>query len=141
MGIFTIMATDPEGARLYLRDMLAAAGVGMNAASKAIGKNDAYIQQYISRGKPRWLSEPDREALVRSVPLLDAERLRPPPTRPLAPHRRDKAQIYPEGLGKFVNDPGRLELLRLYDDMPTDRQALALDIMRRLAAASLLMTG
>ena len=46
-------------------------------ASKKIGHSHAFIQQYIRRGKPRFLTEPDRDLLARTY-NLDAEILKPP---------------------------------------------------------------
>ena len=48
------------------------------AASYAIGRDHAYIQQHIRRGSPRFLSEADRNVLVKLYGL-DPERLKPPP--------------------------------------------------------------
>ena len=62
-------------ARAYLEGALP---LGIWAeASKKIGHNHAFIQQYIRRGKPRFLTEPDRDLLARTY-NLDAEILKPP---------------------------------------------------------------
>ena len=62
-------------ARTYLETALP---LGMWAeASKKIGHSHAFIQQYIRRGKPRFLTEPDRDLLARTY-NLDAEILKPP---------------------------------------------------------------
>jgi hypothetical protein len=45
--------------------------------SKKIGHNHAFIQQFIRRGKPKFLAEADRDLLVRTYDL-DAEMLKPP---------------------------------------------------------------
>lgn len=42
--------------RMALRRLIAERGVDMSAVSKAIGKNHAYIQQYLMRGVPADLS-------------------------------------------------------------------------------------
>ena len=41
--------------RRRLRDALAAAGISLKEASRAIGRNDAYLQQFLFRGSPRRL--------------------------------------------------------------------------------------
>ena len=43
--------------RRRLRDALAAAGISLKEASRAIGRNDAYLQQFLFRGSPRRLPE------------------------------------------------------------------------------------
>jgi hypothetical protein len=62
-------------ARAYLEGALP---LGIWAeASKKIGHNHAFIQQCIRRGKPKFLTEPDRDLLARTYDL-DAEILKPP---------------------------------------------------------------
>lgn len=127
------MATDPDAARRYLKDALEEKGVPMKHASEAVGRNHAYIEQYITRGKPRWLPEPIRESLVKLCGL-DGERLRPPPAQLRITQRHHEPQVYPPGLGKFVDEPRKIELLDLFEAMDEDRQALAMDIMRNLVS-------
>lgn len=55
------MERDPE--RQKLRQLLWKRGVSMRDASVAIGRNKAYLQQYISRGMPAVLAYNDSEAL------------------------------------------------------------------------------
>lgn len=75
MAVVIVRMMDSEDARKYLE---AALPMGQwRAASYAIGRDHAYIQQYIRHGKPRWLSEADRNALVERYGL-DADMLRPP---------------------------------------------------------------
>ena len=62
------MERDP--ARDSLREQLRRKGVSLAAASLAIGRNRAYLQQYLGRGMPRVLSHRDSEALGR---LLDCD--------------------------------------------------------------------
>jgi hypothetical protein len=132
------MATDPEAARAYLKHALR--GVSLKSASEAIGKNHAYLQQYITTGKPRWLPETVREALVRNHGL-DGEQLKPPPTllrskSPVA-NRGHERQIDAPSMGKFVDDPGKLELLDSYDAIHPRWRELARDLLRRMAVYSL----
>src|SRR5689334_8989140 len=53
--------------RDLIRDKLTAKRLSMKEASEAIGRNHAYLQQYLERGVPATLHEDDREALA---PLL-----------------------------------------------------------------------
>jgi hypothetical protein len=46
-------------------------------ASRAIGRNHAYLQQFIVSGKPRYLHERDREMLARRYGI-NVEGLKPP---------------------------------------------------------------
>ena len=50
--------------RRQLRDALAVAGLSLKQASRAIGRNDAYLQQFLFRGSPRRLPEEARHALA-----------------------------------------------------------------------------
>ena len=50
--------------RRQLRDALASAGLSLKQASRAIGRNDAYLQQFLFRGSPRRLPEEARHALA-----------------------------------------------------------------------------
>ena len=67
----------PDDARRKLRKDLAASGVDLKAASLAIGRNHAYLQQFVERGTPAFLGERDRERLSTLYPI-DARSLKPP---------------------------------------------------------------
>jgi hypothetical protein len=146
-----------EAARKYLAKFLRAGGHEMAATSLALGLNHAYLQQYISRGKPAWLPEQVREGLVRLLPGLDTERLKPPPV-PLrlqrhhrgAGHQRgDQGQINApsdneisddssalkalEALGRRLAQPGTLELLDIWDRISLEDRELALRVLRQFA--------
>lgn len=106
-----------EEAREYLRGALEALGVPMKEASLALGRNHAYIEQYLREGKPRWLHQQDREALVRLWPQIDGERIRPP----LPAFRRvalgnghDKPQIESPRIGELIDQPGAFDLLEAF---------------------------
>ena len=58
----TRQGDDP--ARLAVRAAVAAAGMTLKQASRALGRNDAYLQQYLYRGTPRRLPEPLRLRLA-----------------------------------------------------------------------------
>lgn len=107
------MTTTSEDARKYLEDMLP---LGQwRAASYAIGRDHAYLQQYIRNGKPRWLSEPDRNALV-ELYGLDADRLRPPLRIAQFPehtgrHRRDQPRLDAKAIHEIESDPCLLQVV------------------------------
>jgi hypothetical protein len=133
--------TEPEEARKYLETALAEAGVEMKVASEALGKNHAYLQQYIRSGKPLWLSDQVREALAAAYGI-DVEPLKPPPIRlratnkQMRAHRGDQRQIDPPRRRKLVDDPGALQLLDIWDQIrdPAMRE-LALSILRNMVHA------
>ena len=54
----------PHDARLELRRFAAARGATLRELSLLIGRNHAYLQQYIKRGKPAYLDERDRRVLA-----------------------------------------------------------------------------
>jgi phage repressor protein C with HTH and peptisase S24 domain len=68
------------GARRVLWDAMQARQprVTMKALSEAIGKNAAYIQQYLDRNSPESLGEEEREAIARYL-QIDPNRLRDQP--------------------------------------------------------------
>lgn len=124
---------DPTDARRYLEAMLPLGH--WQAASRAMGRNHAFIQRYIRRGVPRWLSECDRDWLTRTYPHLDAERLKPPSAdvrldlkreRTLAKQDK-KPRIDSPILSDTEQMARRAELLRVWARIPVDKQPLALE--------------
>lgn len=77
--------SDDESSRRFLADLAARHGQDYAALSRLLGRNPAYIQQYIRRGSPKRLAESDRRTLARffavDEQLLGAD----PAVR--APHR------------------------------------------------------
>ena len=110
------MRRPPTDARTYLSNFLAAHGVNLKAASLAIGRNHAYLQQFIRVGKPQWLNEPDREALVRLYGV-DAGKLKPQALQANRPFPGSR-------------DPRTLDLLEIWSNIPRDRRDLALKFLR-----------
>ena len=53
-----------DAPRRRLRDALTAAGLSLKEASRAIGRNDAYLQQFLYRKSPRRLPEDARHHLA-----------------------------------------------------------------------------
>ena len=56
---------DEAGARAALARLIAEHGADYAGLSRMLGRNPAYIQQYIKRGTPRRLAEDDRRLLAR----------------------------------------------------------------------------
>lgn len=54
----------PDEARANLREAIAARGHSLGALSRMIGRNAAYLQQYLERGSPARLDEDDRLRLA-----------------------------------------------------------------------------
>jgi phage repressor protein C with HTH and peptisase S24 domain len=63
--------TDEEN-RAALRQLILERGEDYAGLSRLIGRNPAYIQQYISRGSPRRLAEADRRLLARYFGVEEA---------------------------------------------------------------------
>lgn len=53
------LTKDERHARGRLQDMVRKNGTSLAALSRLIGRNAAYLQQYVTRGSPRHLDEPD----------------------------------------------------------------------------------
>lgn len=61
-----------QSARAVLDRLIRERGVNYGALSRLIGRNPAYIQQYIKRGTPRKLDEGDRRILARFFGVNEA---------------------------------------------------------------------
>ena len=95
------MASDPVRERL--RVLLRQNDLTMSRASTAIGRNKAYLQQYLVRGMPKVLGFRDSEALAKLLRCDPAElrHAEPPPrkaqsrTRRYGPRARPGASLVP----------------------------------------------
>lgn len=72
-------ATAPDDARAVLDRLISERGEDYAGLSRLIGRNPAYIQQFIKRGSPRRLDERDRALLARYF-RIDEQLLGGPPT-------------------------------------------------------------
>ena len=71
--------------REFLRGKLSERGLSMKEASERIGRNHAYLQQFLERGIPAVLPEEARERLADVLGVApDALRFGGPPSRPSA---------------------------------------------------------
>lgn len=53
------LSKDERNARVRLQDLVRESGASLAGLSRLIGRNPAYLQQYVTRGSPRHLDEPD----------------------------------------------------------------------------------
>jgi repressor LexA len=63
---------DTAAQRSALAGLIAESGESYAALSRLIGRNDAYLQQFVSRGSPRELAERDRALLARYFGVAEA---------------------------------------------------------------------
>ena len=127
--------------RLYLREALKQHGVRFKHASEKIGRDHAYISQYVSQKDPTplYLDESDRVALTKIYPFLDEVLLRPPPkTIPPAEIRNEVAGGQPPLVGQATQAPKTYQLLRIWDGIPVRDQDYALRIMADIRDANAL---
>lgn len=82
-----IVTDDP---RAYLETLIRQNGHDFAALSKMLGKNPAYIQQYIRRGSPKKLDEEDRRRLAEFYGV-DERLLGAPAARDFQPTGRESA--------------------------------------------------
>lgn len=73
----------PEIVRVELERAIIASGSDLAKASRAMGKNHAYLQQFVRSGKPKYLKEEDRALLV-AMFGIDPTPLEPPKKLPAA---------------------------------------------------------
>jgi hypothetical protein len=69
---------DLDPTRLRVMNLIQERGTDLKNASLAIGRNAAYLHQYVTRGVPKVLPEDAREALAALLGVPDSE-IRPPP--------------------------------------------------------------
>lgn len=67
--------------RATLANLVQAHGDSLAALSRMLGRNDAYLQQFVTRGSPRQLAERDRRILARYFGVDDAALGGPPQQR------------------------------------------------------------
>lgn len=63
---------DSTAQRAALAALIADSGESYAALSRLIGRNDAYLQQFVTRGSPRALAERDRGLLARYLGVAEA---------------------------------------------------------------------
>ncbi|HVJ03003.1 MAG TPA: phage repressor protein, partial [Sphingomonas sp.] len=63
---------DGDGQRAALEALMAEQGASLSELSRVIGRNPAYLQQYLKRGTPRLLAEADRALLARYFGVPEA---------------------------------------------------------------------
>jgi repressor LexA len=107
-------AIDPRPA---LDALITERGVGYAALSRMIGRNEAYLQQFIKRGTPRALAERDRRLLAAFLRVDEEVLGGPPGAAPPAIRRLDLAAS--AGPGRLAEDD------RLAGSMVVDPTILA----------------
>jgi len=126
------MAEDP---RALLERLIAERGEDYAGLSRLIGRNPAYVQQYINRGSPRRLAEDDRRTLARYFRIdeallgaperdegAEAQRLVPVPRLDVGASAGPGAEAGAErALGQIAFDRAWLRRMRI-----TDRAQLSL---------------
>ncbi|HEX8527172.1 S24 family peptidase [Allosphingosinicella sp.] len=130
---------DEADARGALARLIEREGADYAGLSRLIGRNPAYIQQYIKRGTPRRLAEEDRRALAGyfgvaeevlggpapqpagrgglvSVPRLDIRASAGPGATEADEERRGHIAFDPAWLRAIARDPKSLSLIRVEGD-------------------------
>lgn len=89
---------DENAPRAFLARLIADRGENYGALSRLLGRNSAYIQQFIKRGSPRKLDEEDRKLLARYFGVDEV--LLGAPVSDGAPHmlsdNRQESKIFPK---------------------------------------------
>jgi hypothetical protein len=63
----------PDSPRQRLSDLSTATSTSLASLSRMLGRNAAYLQQYVERGTPRRLSEDDRLKLAKHFRVDERE--------------------------------------------------------------------
>ena len=94
MGLQREYDTDLDPVRQKILDLLLEGRTNLKNASIAMGRNSAYLHQFIHRGTPRILAEHDREALAARLGCapeeLKHDRMPPRKPRPKPAPRKEK---------------------------------------------------
>lgn len=96
---------DSADQRAALARLRAGQGASYAALSRLIGRNAAYLQQFVTRGSPRQLSEADRMRLARYFGVAEAELGGPEPAGLVAVPRLDLGAS--AGPGRLVESEAR----------------------------------
>lgn len=96
---------DSADQRAAIARLSASQGASYAALSRLIGRNAAYLQQFVMRGSPRLLSEGDRARLARYFGVTEAELGGPEPAGLVAVPRLDLGAS--AGPGRLVEGEAR----------------------------------
>lgn len=98
-----------DATRQRLEDLIRERGDDYFGMSKLLGRNAAYIQQFMKRGTPRKLDEDDRRTLARYFGVDESELGAPPPAHniQMVPRMVLGASAGPGGLGEDGEPAGR----------------------------------
>lgn len=115
---------DSSAQRQALADAAATRGESLAALSRLIGRNAAYLQQFVARGTPRLLAEADRRKLARYLGIADAALGGPLAEGMIAVARVDAGAsagpgraVEAERRSEMLLDPGLLRRLGVRADM------------------------
>lgn len=126
----------PAEARQELRRAILAAGSDLKAASEALGRNHAYLQQFVESGKPKYLHERDRERLV-VLYNIDPNPLKPPPIK-LAQagyEKRASRTSDPPRPGDPIKDAREALIVHTWRQVPEEDQDLVIAMLNGLLSA------
>jgi repressor LexA len=134
---------DSSAQRQALSDAAATRGESLAALSRLIGRNAAYLQQFVARGTPRLLAEADRRKLARYLGIADAALGGPLAEGMIAVARVDAGAsagpgraVEAERRSEMLLDPGLLRRLGVRAMQPTlcDGDEILVDRARRTLA-------
>ena len=103
------------GARARLLELTAARGESLSRLSTMLGRNSAYLQQFVRRGSPRKLEEGDRRQLARYFGVTEAELGAPDAEVPVLADWAEIPRLAPSasaGAGAFAGEDAVLGTMR-----------------------------
>ena len=122
-----LMLMTPESVRQKLQRQLRDRNVDLATASRALGRSHAYLQQFIQRGKPRYLHEEDRRGLI-DLYHIQIEGLVPPPKKSV--ERQVPLSLTPRP-GDPIHDLREANLVGAWRKLPKEEQ----DLLSRIVDA------
>lgn len=128
-------AMTPPKVREALKGSLMSAGIDLATASRALGYNHAYLQQFVQDGKPRWLHEPDRLRLA-ELYNIDVDALKRP-ARPSVDKRRPAVSPgSPPRVGDPIEDAYEAAIIGVWRGLPKDAKNLVIGALNGLLRAA-----
>ncbi|MDM7955598.1 S24 family peptidase [Blastomonas sp.] len=102
---------ETDDVRRMLEALIAARGLSFAGVSQLLGKNPAYVQQFLRRGSPKRLDERDRRLLAQFFGVSEQQLGAPFDTAPLPPRRSGPQRQFPQRPSSARGLPSRMRLI------------------------------
>jgi SOS-response transcriptional repressor LexA len=108
----------PNDPRRRIRELLTRRNLSLAAASRMMGRNTAYLQQYLERGMPTILSEKNRIRLAHILEVDERELREPELQEPGAPRPSYAEPPLPPPNARWARPSDAATMARMFRDVP-----------------------